>query len=294
MRHRSILMLTLLVAAICALLLLPIPVPPALARWHALADELENLGHPAVFAALGIAILSSFRPQFAGISARRVFTALVAGLVLGSATEYVQTLVGRDGAWNDVAGDMLGCVCGIAWQLARESRGDFRRQRSRMTLLAVSAAAAMLAAAPLLWTTIAYTARARETPLFWRADSRPMQRFAHEQLGRYPGLVIQEPPADWRGYGTLVVEVANLRSTPVEINVRVHDRWHDKQYSDRYNMHQLVGPGSPTQIRISLERVRNAPRTREMDMSWIRGVGVFVTAPESMADVQVRRLYLER
>jgi len=294
LRHRSTLLLTLLVVAICALLLLPIRVPPALARWHALSDDLENFGHPLVFAVLGITVLRGLRHRFAWPSLKPAVLALAAGLLLGSTTEYVQTMVGRDGAWNDVLGDMVGCLSGVAGQLWLEFRRDPQRRRQGLAPLAVAAITAMIAIAPLGWTLVAYTARAHESPLFWRVDSTPMQRFAHWKSGRYPGLVIQEPPADWRGYRNLVIDVANQRTSGIELNVRVHDRWHDDSFSDRFNTHLVLAAGTSQSIRIPLERIRRAPRTREMDMSWIRGVGVFVTAPETLAGLQVRRLYFER
>jgi len=288
------LLLALLVVVIIALLLLPIRLPPALARWHALADALENLGHPVVFALLGICIVLSLRNSHPFPSWRPVVIAGVSALALGAATEYVQALVGRDGSWGDLFHDLLGCLGGVSWLIARECRLAGRHRPWRTALLSIAMLCALAALAPLAWTTFAYAARAREAPVFWRADSAPMQLFSHREAGRYPALVIHEPPADWRAYRTLVVEVVNGQPLALELNVRVHDRWHDDRYSDRFNMHRLIEPGVPTQIRVAMENIRAAPRTREMDMSWIRGVSVFVTAPATLANVQVRRLYFER
>lgn len=291
MRQRSFLLLALLVAVIIALLLVPIRIPAALARWHALADDLENLGHPVVFALLGIAIVRSIRPRHPFPALLPVLVAALSTLALGAATEYIQALVGRDGSWDDLLHDLLGCLGGVAWQVAAECRCDPGQRGARLALLSITLTSALVAAAPLGWTTLAYAVRAHEAPVFWRMDSAPLQRFTHREAGRYPALVIHEPPADWRGPGWLGVEVTNLRGTPLEVNVRVHDRWHDDKYSDRFNSRQLLQPGRPTLIQVPMGRIRTAPRTREMDMSWIRGVSVFVTAPDTLADLQVRRMY---
>jgi hypothetical protein len=100
---------------------------------------------------------------------------------------------------------------------------------------------------------------------------------------RYSGVALEYFPGDWQGYSFLSFDAYNPSSEPIRITCRVHDRQHTKGvqfYSDRFNKSFLLGRGWNS-IQINLEEVANAPKTRAMDMSDIRGLGIFsVQLPE--------------
>jgi VanZ family protein len=290
-RHKPAIAVLLLILALGALLV-PLPVPVSLAPWRALVQDLENFGHPLAFALLGAVTFIAARAAFPAPAWRAPLLAVLVGLLLGALTEWLQTLIGRDGSWEDIWGDMLGCVAAVSWMAARPA-GGLRRPLPALALRALSIALAVTAIAPLCWTAAAYVARAQEAPTFWRHDSPLLQRFSHVQQGRFPALVVHEPPGDWSGFRTLVVEVTNPQLRPVEMGLRVHDRDHDETYADRFNALLRLSPGL-VKIRIPLDRVRLGPRGRQMQMQRIRGVAVFVASPESLENLRPERMYLER
>jgi VanZ family protein len=290
-RHKPAFAVLLLILALGALLV-PLPVPVSVAPWRALVQDLENFGHPLTFALLGAVTFGAARAAFPAPAWRAPLLAVLVGLLLGAMTEWLQTLIGRDGSWEDIWGDMLGCVASVAWLAARSADG-LRSRLPALAMRALSIALAVIAIAPLCWTLAAYATRAQQAPVFWRHDSRLLQRFSHVQQGRFPALVVQEPPADWSGFRALVIEVVNPQSRPVEMALRVHDREHDETYADRFNAVLRLSPG-PLKIRVPLDRVRQGPRGRQMDMQRIRGVAIFVASPELLENLRPQRMYLEQ
>ena len=102
----------LLILALAALLV-PLPVPQSLAPWHALTQELENFGHPLAFAVLGAVVCHGLRAILPAPAWRAPLLALLVGLALGLLTEWLQTLIGRDGSLQDLWADMLGCAAAV-------------------------------------------------------------------------------------------------------------------------------------------------------------------------------------
>jgi hypothetical protein len=276
-----------LTAAITVLLLAPLPFDPASQRWPALLHEAENLGHPIAFALLAHAGFRMLRARQPLPAPAPWLTVLLCAAAFGLATEAIQRLVGRDSSWLDFGNDVLGAGFGLLLHARREHRF------SRVASIA-AAVVVLLATGPFLWTVAAYGFRAARAPVLWRPDAALIQRFSHWQGGTYPGLVIEEPLADWSGYGALVVELRNLRDVASPVTILVHDRLHDLAYEDRYNqVFEMPAHGSQV-LRIPLEKVRVAPRSRTMDMTAISSLLVFQTAANEPPRFQVNEIRLER
>jgi len=89
---------------------------------------------------------------------------------------------------------------------------------------------------------------------------------------------------DWRGYGSLSFDVFLEGPTPLEITVRINDRKHNDEFTDRYNKGFRLHPGD-NHISIRLSDVKNAPRARMMDMGNITNICIFsynLKEPRSM------------
>lgn len=269
-----------LLSLITALLLVPLPYIPAARLAPALADELENLGHPLAFGLLAWLAFDPWRRRLRSSSASAAWLLLLALAGFGAATELLQLATGRDATWGDWLGDASGAGAVIFWKWARVGRDAASPSTRRLLMLAGLCLAAAIA--PLTFTLTAYSARAAAWPVIWRADSLLLQRFAAAQTGRYPGLALDEPRADWSGFRSLVVVVRNLREAQTSLHVRVHDRQHNKIYADRFNRKFLLPPASVTTLHIALADIRDAPIGRKLDLSAISAVIFFTEEPGSM------------
>jgi VanZ family protein len=92
--------------------------------------------------------------------------------------------------------------------------------------------------------------------------------------GLYPGITMDYMMNDWRGYNRLTFDVFIEGYSPLELSIRINDRKHNEEYSDRYNKSFLLRPG-PNHISVGLDAVRMAPRGREMDMADITVLCIF-------------------
>lgn len=273
-------------AVIAALLFLPIPVPGAALRWTALVNTLENAMHPLLFAGLTLVVLNVFRAS----PGRRILFALAAIVLFALATEIVQGMLGRDATWEDVGNDLLGIA--FAALLIVRQRANSKAVRAGCG--AGAAIALLLAAVPLAWTLAAYGARFASIPVLWKADALLLQRFAYFKFDRYPGLVVDEPLRDWRGYLELQVDVDNPHPASVHVILRVHDWAHHQAYRDRYNEEFRLPANQSTTLRIPLSRIEAAPARRRMDMSDIGGVILFQVAERGEPAPRVREIRLAR
>jgi hypothetical protein len=268
-----------------ALLLMPLPIAPLVRRWPALLHEVENLGHPLLFGLLAAAGFLTLRARWPAPSHAPYVGVLAAALIFGLATEALQQLLGRDAAWEDLLNDVLGAVFALLLCARKEQRG--RVHVGAAALLAV----AMLG--PLFWVATAYAHRALQMPVLWRANSMLFEPFFRWQGGAYPGLVIDEPAADWSRHTTLELKLRNLRNEVSPVVVRVHDLTHTLRYADRFNETFGLPVGAAHTIRIPLEQIRRSPRGREMDMRRISGVVIFQTAAKQPRFFDVLEIRLE-
>lgn len=291
-QRASRLTLPVLLTASVALLLAPLPSMRGL-PWHALRDAIENLGHPVVFALLAWVTQRYLRSYAPSSGKSRWMATLAMCLALGATTEWVQSLTGRDGSWSDLLGDTLGALAGLGAEIGiarRKAGASGWRVRGPCVGGLLSAAAALT---PLLLTAAAYVQRAIAAPEFWRNDSYLLRQFSHFEGGRYPGLVMDEPPPDWSAYEYLAIDVVNNTARPVTLHLRVHDAAHDDTFDDRFHGAYVVQPGE-NRIQVSLEQVRVAPRGRRMRMEAIRGMAVFVIRPDVFAALHIKSLSLGR
>lgn len=96
---------------------------------------------------------------------------------------------------------------------------------------------------------------------------------------RYSGVALHYFNGDWRGYRYFEARVYNPSSALLPITCRINDAEHDQgrqRYDNRYNRIFELKPGW-NRLVVDLADVAAAPRQRTMDMSRIRGVGLFVT-----------------
>ena len=98
---------------------------------------------------------------------------------------------------------------------------------------------------------------------------------------------------DWRGYRTLVIDVANPDAEPLGLGVRVHDRHHKHTFNDRFNRHYELAAGERRTLRISLEDIRRGPKQRLMDMARISDITLFRSGHTGSRHMRIYTLRLE-
>jgi len=96
----------------------------------------------------------------------------------------------------------------------------------------------------------------------------------------YSGAVLKYFDGNWTSAGRLEFSLYNPDEDPLQITCRIHDLQHadgNEEYEDRFNRRYTLIHGW-NHIDIDLDEVKISPARRNMDMSRIREIGLFVTS----------------
>ena len=312
------------IAAAVGLLLVVLPV--ALPHGTRASAVLQDFMHGPVFAIVAIAAWRDIRTRTATrtlSTGQQAALALAISAALGGVTELLQIPGARDASVQDWVADIVGAVTGLAANAYFEASSS-RRPRLRSATITLVGCAVLLA--PAVQAALAYghrwlrfpeVAGARSMPLGlldtyflagmsarlsiepvpgpWRRAPQESSLKAVLAPVMWPGLSLEEPYPDWRGYRTLLVDITNPEGHPLEFTLRIHDRQHDNQLHDRFNGVLTLAPASRQIVRIALADVEHAPAGRSMDMEHIAGLILFRTSPgHGEESVYVTRIALER
>ncbi len=113
---------------------------------------------------------------------------------------------------------------------------------------------------------------------------------------QYSGVSLNYFDGDWTSARALKIIVYNPDANPLRITCRIHDLRHadgNEEFEDRFNRSYVLRQGW-NHIEIDLNEVQQSPATRDMDMSRIRGLGIFVVslpAPRTLYLDNVRLVY---
>lgn len=314
------------IAAAIGVLLVVLPV--ALPHDTRASAVLQDFMHGPVFALVAVVAWRVLRTRTStrNRSTGQLYAlALAISALLGGVTELLQIPGARDASVHDWLADLVGAVTGLAAQAYfAGSRTGRHRRRLLAAVTALAGCAVLLA--PAVQATLAYgnrwlrfpeVAGARSMPLGHldtyflsgmaaRVSIKPLPDPWHREsretslevvLGpvTWPGLALEEPYPDWRGYQTLLVDLTNPQDQPLEFTLRIHDRHHNNQLDDRFNGVLTVAPHSRQVVRIPLSDVQRAPTGRSMDMERIAGLILFRTSPgQEGQTVYVTRMVLEK
>jgi VanZ family protein len=265
---------------------------------YQLIYALQDSGHYLIFALLSLTALWPYRKN----KESPIWQVMLSCLIFGLSIEAVQHLIGRDPSLYDALMDLLGITAGTILY-----SGIIRRSLSPHLSIVILLALTLTAfSLPIYWFTV-YQVRAAqfprlidpgnffsraliegsnggevrhiEVPKDWLmpADS-DFDSCANVSLleGRWPGLKVQEPEADWRGYEKLELNIYSEQSIDLPLVLRIHDQNHNRQFDDRYNRRLLVHPGYNT-ISLPLSEIEQAPKARPMDLSDISEVMIYAS-----------------
>ena len=296
-----------ILAFLAATVSLLVPLPAG----SILFDEVQNSGHSILFGIL--ALVALYRLGAVGGATRvRGFKhyLLAFGLTLcfGILTEVAQNFTGRDGNPYDVLMDTVGILAFLAFYWTIDSSQIEYSTRvgksGRMAIRLISVLLVATAFVPLTTWSLAYLTRNHQFPLICDFSSRLSSKFAIPQesvmeivtppvkwadapskvgkvtfsTGEYPGVRIDEPYPDWRGFSEFYFSIYSDNPDTIRFALRIDDSHHNYQLADRFNDHLLVLPGV-NRYAFSLEKVKLGPVHRETDMAHIASFTIFTSPP---------------
>ena len=95
----------------------------------------------------------------------------------------------------------------------------------------------------------------------------------------YPGLVIHPRLADWTPYRTLSLQMYSTALETLSLVIRIDDAESGPAYESRYNGSFRLAPGG-NHLAVDLEEARRAPAGRELDLSDLTQLIIFLRTPE--------------
>ena len=129
-------------------------------------------------------------------------------------------------------------------------------------------------------------------PVGWKKSSEDLVGRVVFHPMKYPGIRLEEPYPDWRGYSSFQLDIFSELSNPQKIGIRIDDAQHNGKYADRFNRPIVVLPGL-NHIQIPLDDIRVAPVGREMNLSAIRRVLLFAVSPPEEFILYLDNIHLE-
>lgn len=287
--------LIVLSAGGASLLFVPIPL-----RWQSFwFNALLDLCHLPLFALVGAASARVFGET-------RGFA--VAAL-LAAAAELLQAPLGRSAEVADVGRGLVGVGLGVLARHAWTRRGARAWGRALLVasaLLVWPLAEAIPPLADAIQGAAAFPVLCDfSTP--WQ-EGRWLTGQAHlsrvrDSSNRWAGRILLLPGEfefsgaeffpirrDWRGYRLLGLRFHCERD--VQLRLTIRDDRPEIEYHDRYNFTRRFAPGEHA-IRLGLDAIRQGPRGRPIDLSWIRSVNLFGRAPQAPFAIDVLEIWLE-
>ncbi len=94
----------------------------------------------------------------------------------------------------------------------------------------------------------------------------------------FPGLAVELPASDWRGYREVCFDAYNSMDKSVQVEVRIDDRKDFPEYKDRYNKSFVLKRGS-NRIVIPLATLVSSGTNRPLNLGRISRLFIFMNHP---------------
>lgn len=268
-----------------------------------------NAGHAPLFGTLAI-IMLRMSQLVLGCRLGCLTPYLLAwcgAVVLGAGSEYLQIATSRDADLVDWLRDIVGATAFLSLYFSFDSHliGKLLKVRDRarlaLRILAVSLLIGVMI--PVAVSAAAYWHRDRSFPVIsgfdyflerellditdatlefadppdeWIGPNSPVAHVTFNP-SEYPTLYFEEPFPDWRGYQKLIIDLYCPVDTGLQLYVTVHDRQYPA-YHNRYNGVFTLQPGA-TSLSVPLTDIANGPRDRQLDLSSIEAIHMFIISP---------------
>jgi len=288
-----------------------------LETYDRLNQALWNTGHLFFFALLVALLLNQASLARRSWPAKLLFSVLLS-VMLGSLIEVAQYSVGRYMALEDVVQDILGGLLGffmVFYFTDSSESGIFKSiVLKRITTGTLLILIVLLAFYPSYKIVQDNRRMQDDFPLLagfestdelarWDSDFVNQMRldkqvviegafslFVEFGVSEYSDITLHAFSGDWRGYDWLNLSIYNDQSDDLPIELKIFDTQHvgnGYDYSDRFNRLLVLAPGW-NEIKVSLDDIQNAARSRKVDLQNIAVVSLFVHRPS-----EPQRIYLD-
>jgi len=287
-----------------------------------LASAMQNAGHFLLFVALTYYYLSLFRPESLRVFSKHI-KLILALLALGAVVEAVQSFIpGRTASLDDFLLDAAGILTGYLLFLITRTI-NYASAVTSIGLIFITLVISFLATRPALQLTTYHVFKNGSPTLVSFDDSfiestisvtggtvftlvKPplaMSQSSENVLrvdipgGNYGGVIFHDTSELWFKGGSLSFELYNNDQSTHKMALRIHDRDHNNDYHDRYNMTLSVKPGINT-YQIPFQEIKlaiNGDRAmRELDMENIEEIQLFSVDSNSfsvfLSDLELKPL----
>ncbi len=107
----------------------------------------------------------------------------------------------------------------------------------------------------------------------------------------YPGISFPYIYSDWSGYSKLSFSVFSEQDQELELYLRINDIQHDNKYSDRFNQRLSIKSGLNV-IDLDLNKIKHSPKSREMDLSHIASLALFMARQKERKTLYIDNIQL--
>jgi hypothetical protein len=289
------------------------------------SSELFNLAHaPSFFAAFTL-LAGLLDPVSIGLpeswykilpmSGGRLLVLASLLFMIGAVCEVMQGFVGRLPSVSDLLANVSGLFAGLCWSLSR-----IRIDQASRSGLPILAAGLLIvpSCSPILemhdcylqhqeFPLLSSFERTRElhtwyaheatldTSVIWATHGAKSLRVRGLTGTKFPGANFSEPVANWQSFSALELDVFNPGGTPLTLRITVSDEAHANSgyaHTDRFADSVELPPGKHVPVRIKLADVQSAPESRQMDLSQINSLNLFVQSPESDFELMIDNVRL--
>lgn len=306
---RSNLYINLVLVILLGLLFVPFPTKSL--WWR----EVFNSGHAALFASLSFVIYRHIATITRCSNALVIyFLVLLVGMLFGALIELLQSFVQRDASLNDLYNNFFGLLAGLCL-IAAYNLKDIKCKRLIVVFfMAASGGFMLLAMSPLIQLSWHYVQRHNAFPVIVDFDANwsssfvrfknvdRLKRISSAQdkslssvrfnRGKYPGISVIEVEPDWSNYHLLRMNIFSEYERNIVLSLRVHDDKHNQDFSDRFNVSLTIHPGL-NEIGVPLDQIARGPANRELDLTNIAGIVLFVGRLDAPMRLEVGSFYLE-
>ena len=297
---------------VVAIGLLIVPLPTNNLWWH----EATNTGHTIVFAIISVIVYYQIytNTRFSN-KLLLYFFVLVICMSLGVLIEVLQDLVHRESSLNDVYRNFYGIMMALCL-IAVINAKEIQYQKSIIVLIVLASLSFfLLGLTPLIKLSWSYIERDKAFPVildfnanwsssFIRFNNAEIKKNSKLQKnndgryqiwfnqGKYPGLSVIEPEPDWSAYRILKVTVFSIYKNNINLVLRVHDKKHNYNHSDRFNKSLLVQPGLNI-FEIELSDIEKGPVNRKLDLTKVAGLIIFSSGLKESRQLELSNIALE-
>ena len=288
MSARKVYFQYIILVIIIGLLFAPVPVDNL--WWR----EAFNSGHTILFIVLFFFVYSQLKLKTYNLNLVITYlSVLFVGLLSGVVLEMLQVLVQREASLNDLYRNSLGLMIGLCFHAAYSIKNSHQQKTIAALLIFCGVSFLLVSMKPLMTLSWHYLERSKAFPVILDFDSKWGSSFIRRyNEGGYLGVSVIEPEPDWSAHRQLRFSVRSLSDGDINLGLRIHDKTHNQNHSDRFNMKLLIRPGL-NEFQIPLSTLRHSPLNRKLDLKNIASISVFSKKMDEWTQVEVGNISLE-